>query len=105
MEAANFNLYLASLTTAVARVQYRKFLRDGGLCMRGFLIGLGTGIALGVLFAPLSGEETRNKMVDRANTLADNARERLEQGRDRVREGIAAIRGRAERATGTEGKF
>ena len=82
--------------------------------MKGFLIGLGTGIALGVLFAPMSGEETRNKMVDRASDLADTAREAVDQGRERVRDavdqgrervrqGISAIRGNAERATGTEG--
>lgn len=70
--------------------------------MKSFLIGLGVGIGLGVLFAPMSGEETRSNLRDRANDLADQARETYEQGRERVRSGITAIRG-GERATGTTG--
>ncbi len=30
--------------------------------MKSFLFGLGIGIGLGVLFAPMSGEETRNTL-------------------------------------------
>ncbi len=71
--------------------------------MRSFLIGLGVGIGLGVLFAPMSGEETRSNIRDRANDLADQARETYEQGRERVRSGISTIRSAAERATGTTG--
>ncbi len=70
--------------------------------MKSFLIGLGIGIGLGVLFAPVSGEQTRGKIRDRANDLADSARETLEQGRERVRRGISAIRTPAQAATGTE---
>ena len=70
--------------------------------MRSFLVGLGIGIGLGVLFAPLSGEQTRDNIKDRANDLADSARDTLEQGRERVRRGISAIRGSAETATGAE---
>ena len=70
--------------------------------MRSFLAGLGIGIGLGVLFAPVSGEQTRDNIKARANDLADSAREKLEQGRERVRRGISAIRGSAEAATGTE---
>jgi gas vesicle protein len=76
--------------------------------MKGFLFGLGLGIGLGVLFAPMSGEETRNNLSDRANDLASTARESFEQNRDRLQRGVEAIRGTAERAmgqvrTGTEG--
>jgi len=70
--------------------------------MRSFLVGLGIGIGLGVLFAPVSGDRTRGKIKDRANDLADSARETLEQGRERVRRGISAIRTPAQAATGTE---
>ena len=69
--------------------------------MKSFLVGLGIGIGLGVLFAPVSGEQTRGNIRDRANDLADSARETLEQGRERVRRGISAIR-TPEQATGTE---
>jgi DNA uptake protein ComE-like DNA-binding protein len=45
--------------------------------MKAFLTGLGTGIALGVWFAPRSGEETRRQLRDRADEFAGMAQERL----------------------------
>jgi gas vesicle protein len=78
--------------------------------MKSFLAGLGIGIGLGILFAPMSGEETRNNLTQRANDLADSARDLMDQGKDKVRSTVSAIRGQAERfvsgqreATGTEG--
>ena len=76
--------------------------------MKSFLVGLGVGLGLGVLFAPMSGEETRNNIAQRANDLADQARDTIEQGKDRVRSGITAIRNAGQQAvgevrTGTEG--
>jgi len=84
--------------------------------MRAFLFGLGLGIGLGVLFAPMSGQETRDNIAERANDLANSARETVEQGKERVREtieqgrervqrGVSAIRSSAAgetRPTGTE---
>ncbi len=72
--------------------------------MKSFLFGLGLGVGLGVLFAPMSGEQTRRNISERAGDLADSAREVGDQVRDRVRSGMSAIRGGAggERATGTE---
>ncbi len=68
--------------------------------MKGFLFGLGMGIGLGILFAPMSGEETRNNLADRANDLASSAKDTYEQGRDRVNRGVETIRSTAERAMG-----
>jgi len=68
--------------------------------MKSFLVGLGLGIGLGILFAPMSGEETRNNLADRANDLANSARETYEQSRDRVQRGVETIRSTAERAVG-----
>ena len=68
--------------------------------MKSFLIGLGVGVGLGLLFAPMSGEETRVNLADRANDLANSARETYEQGRDRVQRGVESIRSTAERAMG-----
>ena len=68
--------------------------------MKRVLFGLGIGIGLGVLFAPVSGEEARNNLTERANDLANSARESYEQGRDRVQRGVEAIRATAGRAIG-----
>ncbi len=69
--------------------------------MKAFLVGLGIGSGLGVLFAPMSGEETRNTLSEKASDLANSAKETYQQGRERVQKGVAAIRGEA-RPTGTE---
>ncbi|HSB75529.1 MAG TPA: YtxH domain-containing protein [Terriglobales bacterium] len=71
--------------------------------MKAFLFGFGMGIGLGVLFAPMSGQETRDNIAERAGDLASSARETFEQGRDRVRRGVSTLRGEGEpRPTGTE---
>ena len=62
--------------------------------MKTFLVGLGLGIGLGVLFAPMSGEDTRNTLQERANDLASSARETYEHGRNRIQRGISSIRRR-----------
>lgn len=66
--------------------------------MKSFLAGLGIGIGLGIIFAPMSGEETRGNLQQRANDLADSARDLADQGRDRMRRTVSAIRGQGERA-------
>ena len=65
--------------------------------MKSFLCGIGLGIGLGILFAPMSGEETRNNLTDKAGDLADTARQTYKQGRDRARRSVESIRGTAER--------
>ncbi len=77
--------------------------------MKSFLAGLGIGIGLGILFAPMSGEETRRDLQQRAGDLADTARDLADQGRERLRSTVSAVRSKAERfgssireATGTE---
>jgi gas vesicle protein len=74
--------------------------------MKAFLFGLGLGISLGVLFAPMSGQETRDNIAERATDLANSGRDIFEQGRDRVQRGVSAIRnvaGGSDARTGTEG--
>ena len=66
--------------------------------MKSFLAGLGIGIGLGILFAPMSGEDTRTNLSQRASDLADSARDLVDQGRERMRTTVSAIRGQAERA-------
>lgn len=79
--------------------------------MKSFLAGLGIGIGLGILFAPMSGEETRENLSQRASDLADSARDLVGQGREKVRTTVSAIRDQADRfatnvqeATGTESR-
>ena len=69
-----------------------------------FLVGLGVGALLGVLFAPKSGEETRDYLTKRADEgrefaqkkakeLRDRADDLIERGKDvaaRKRDSIAA---------------
>jgi len=70
--------------------------------MKAFLFGLGLGVGLGVLFAPTSGEKTRNSLQERAQGLASSARETYKQGRERVQRTVSSIRSEATRPTGTE---
>lgn len=77
--------------------------------MKSFLAGLGIGIGLGILFAPMSGEETRSNLQQRAGDLAGTARDLAGEGRERLRSTVSSVRGKAERitsavreATGTE---
>ena len=42
----------------------------------GALAGLVAGVAIGLLMAPASGSETRQKLVDGAGTLGDNLKQR-----------------------------
>ena len=63
--------------------------------MKAFLAGLGTGIALGVWFAPRSGEETRRQLRDRMEELGGTMQQRAVEIRDRAedlgrRAGVAA---------------
>ena len=53
-----------------------------------FLFGLGMGVAVGVLFAPKSGEETRELLKSRAGEGADYLRRRTEEARDSATEMI-----------------
>ena len=54
----------------------------GGTVMLAFLVGALTGAAVALLFAPASGEETREYLGQRAREGRARAREALEQGRE-----------------------
>jgi gas vesicle protein len=53
-----------------------------------FLLGLGLGVAVGVLFAPKSGEETRDFIRSKANEGADYVKRRSEDLRDAAGDAI-----------------
>ena len=47
-----------------------------------FFLGLGVGVAVGMIFAPVSGAETRGRIRDKANEGGDYLRRRGEEWRD-----------------------
>jgi gas vesicle protein len=51
-----------------------------------FLLGLGIGVAAGILWAPRSGEETRQLIADKANEGADYLKQRTQEGREYLRQ-------------------
>jgi gas vesicle protein len=51
-------------------------VEDRGLSY--FLLGLGLGVAVGMVFAPASGEETRGRIRDKASEGGDYLRKRSE---------------------------
>ena len=53
-----------------------------------FFLGLGLGVAAGVLFAPKSGSETRDFLLSKANESADLAKRRAQELREQASETI-----------------
>ena len=50
-----------------------------------FLLGLGIGVAAGVLWAPRTGEETRQIIAEKAGESADYLKDRAQEGSEYVR--------------------
>ena len=72
---------------------------NSGSVMVAFIVGAVTGAAVALLFAPASGEETREYLGERAREGREKARQAVDQGRDyysRQRENVtsAVERGR-----------
>ncbi|MGA9565952.1 MAG: YtxH domain-containing protein [Candidatus Korobacteraceae bacterium] len=57
-----------------------------------FMAGLGIGAALGILYAPKTGEETRQQILDAAGQGTDVVKERARQAREQA--GTWADKGR-----------
>ena len=68
--------------------------RGWGNLGMGFLLGAVVGVAVGMLYAPRAGYETRHMIVDKA----DEVKEKVNEAVDMVKEKASNLRGRAERA-------
>jgi gas vesicle protein len=65
----------------------------GGTALLAFVVGVLTGAAVALLFAPASGEETREYLGQKAREGKARARDAVDQGREvyqRQRESIAS---------------
>lgn len=51
-----------------------------------FLLGLGIGVAAGILWAPRSGDETRQLLADKAGESADYLKNQTVQGKEYLRQ-------------------
>jgi gas vesicle protein len=59
---------------------------NGGSKFGYFLAGVGIGTAIGLLFAPRSGEETREYLKERYEDTRDDAKRRVHDLRERAEE-------------------
>ena len=59
---------------------------NGGSKISYFLVGLGVGALLGILFAPKSGEETREYLLEKAEEGRDFAQKKARELRERADE-------------------
>lgn len=59
-------------------------MNNAGKVLLGFIAGAAAGAIAGILMAPDSGDNTRQKISDRSNKFKENINERLQQGMDKV---------------------
>ena len=62
-----------------------------------FFLGLGLGVAAGMLFAPKSGKETRDFLRDRAEEGADAVKRRGEELKEQAAEALERSKGTIKR--------
>ena len=53
--------------------------------MKGFILGLGVGLAVGILYAPQEGRKSRASLSDRTSDLLNRADEALDQPKEAIK--------------------
>ena len=67
-------------------------MEDSGNRLPFFFLGLGVGVAVGLLFAPQSGEETRDLLKTRADDAKERLRRKTQDLRETAEEALARSR-------------
>ena len=62
----------------------------------GILGGVAVGAALGILFAPAKGSETRKKIADKGNDLKDNFKDSLSKLTDKISKSVEGFKDEAQ---------
>jgi gas vesicle protein len=68
--------------------------RDWGSMGMGFVLGAFVGVAIGMLYAPRAGIETRTMIAEKADEVKDKVNEAV----DMVKDKASMLRGRSEQA-------
>jgi gas vesicle protein len=62
---------------------------NSGESILAFLLGAAIGAALGILFAPAAGKDTRKKLLEAVEDLQDKAEDMAIQTKEKVKEKVA----------------
>ena len=71
-------------------------MANSGKILAALLVGAAAGAALGLLFAPDKGSETRKKMAGKASELTDEIKERYNKSKEAVNDLKERMAGKTE---------
>lgn len=69
-----------------------RYSQPGGNFVSGLIFGAAVGAALGIIFAPRSGSETRRQLADSSGKLREGAMRTYEQARDGANAAVSKAR-------------